>query len=91
MKVIARGYATPDAEDKVVLSQLTITPQAAEDHAGLRRDLWWEFEYVPSRWDLLVARIPSTPTARSRAVGAVVVGFALIVVLAVAGAIQGAS
>jgi hypothetical protein len=89
MKVIARGYATHNPRDLAVVSQLVITPEQAENHEGLRYGLWWEFEYVPSLWDRLVARIPASPTRASRIVGALLVTLALLAVLAVAGAVEG--
>lgn len=89
MRVIARGYRTPHLNDLTIISQVTITPQQVEGHDGLKRGLWWEFEYVPNLWDRLVARIPSTPTAASTLLGGVLTAAALLGILALAGWVEG--
>ena len=88
MNVIARGYLTPYPQDVNIVSLMSITPQQAEDHDGLRPDLWWEFEYIPNRWDRLVARIPSRPTRTSRYIGACLVLLGLVLVMGIAGGLE---
>ena len=89
MKYIARGYATWDPADTEPLEVVRLNPKNPDAHDMLRRGVYWEFEQIPSLWDRLVARIPDHPTARSRMVGVGIVAFLLLVVLAVAGAVEG--